>query len=211
MHWVYIDESGGHNLGRPDPNYPVFVLCATVFDQESYADGLVPALTRIKLHHLGHDGHPLHEVEIRKRLGPFSFSGEVAARERFMGDLDKLVEAHAAQVFATAVLPSYQQRTEADIAAARHLLDTLRQARPGPLSLLLESRGKMEDARLRAVLEAGSPSGIQVDFCAKNHAVPGLELADLLARPIGLSFVRQGQPNRAQDRFLNAATIRCLK
>jgi hypothetical protein len=211
MHWVYIDESGGHNLGRPDPNYPVFVLCATVFDQETYANGLVPELTRIKLRHLGHDGYPLHEAEIRKRLGPFRFKGETEARERFMEDLDKLVEAHAARVLATAVLPSHPRMMEADIAAAEHLLGFLRQSKPGPLSLLLESRGKSEDARLMNVLNLDAPSDIRVDFCAKNHAVPGLELADLLARPIGLSLVRPGQPNRAQDRFLKAATIRCLK
>lgn len=211
MHWVYIDESGGHDLGRPDPNYPVFILCATVFDQETYAKGFVPQLTRLKLRHLGHDGHPLHEAEIRKRLGPFSFKGETAARERFMGDLDKLVETHATRVFATAVLPSYSRKTEADVAAAEHLLGFLRHSKPGPLSILLESRGKREDDRLMNVLSLGASSDIQVDFCAKNHAVPGLELSDLLARPIGLSLVRPGQPNRAQDRFLNSANILCLK
>lgn len=211
MHWVYIDESGGHNLGRPDPNYPVFVLCAIVFDQESYANGLVPELTRIKLRHLGHDGHPLHEAEIRKRLGPFSFKGETEARERFMDDLDKLVEAHAARVYAIAVLPSHPKGLEADIAAAEHLLGLLLQSRPGPLSLLLESRGKREDARLMAALNRVTTSDIRVGFCAKSHAVPGLELADLLARPVGLSLVRPSQPNRAQDRFLKAATILCLK
>ena len=211
MRWAYIDESGCHDLGRPDPNYPIFVLCAVLFDEDSYAQGLASDITRLKLRHLGHDGHVLHEVEIRKRLGPFRFGGDMGARERFLSDLRDLVDRHAAAVHATAVLPTHPSATRADVLAAMHLVDELGVARSERLSILLESRGKKEDAVMRAAIKRRAARDTLVDFTAKTHAVPGLELADLVARPIGLSLLRPSQSNRALPGILAKARIDCLK
>lgn len=200
MRLVYIDESGGHNLACADPNYPVFVLAAAVFATEPYIQEFVPAITRIKITHLRHDGHPLHEAEIRKRLGSFDFRGDTVRQSMFMESLGALVANHAHAVHAQVILSSHRGAGRADLFAAHRLLAMLARTSDEPCVLVLEQRGRSEDMAMRQQLEKSAERlGLQaqIDFCPKKHAVPGLELADLVARPIGLHALRPGQPNRA--------------
>ncbi len=37
------------------------------------------------------------------------------------------------------------------------------------------------------------------EFVPKSRGLPGLEMADMVARPIGLSVLRPEQPNRALE------------
>jgi hypothetical protein len=69
---VYADESGDHSLGSINPEYPVFVLSFCIFEKEHYRTCIMPALTRLKFEHFGHDMVVLHELDIRKRLGFFA-------------------------------------------------------------------------------------------------------------------------------------------
>ena len=48
---VYVDESGDHNLAKPDPEFPVFVLAFCIFRKDEYISQVVPALQRIKFKH----------------------------------------------------------------------------------------------------------------------------------------------------------------
>ena len=65
---VYVDESGSPSSSRTDPNYPIFVMAACVFEPDVYASRLLPAVGTLKIRHLGSDSPVLHESEIRKRL-----------------------------------------------------------------------------------------------------------------------------------------------
>ena len=125
MRIVYVDESGGHDLSRPDPNYPVFVLAAAVFEPGLYIRKFVPAITGLKIEHLGHDGHPLHEAEIRKRLGVFGFSERIHRQEAFMGDLAGLVRNHPEAIHAQVILPSREHQGRADLLSAHALVGAL--------------------------------------------------------------------------------------
>ena len=42
---VYVDESGDPNLEKINPHFPVFVLSFCVFEKESYAKKVIPALS----------------------------------------------------------------------------------------------------------------------------------------------------------------------
>lgn len=74
-----------------------------------------------------------------------------------------------------------------------------------PTHVVVECRGKKEDAELelefRRVCAGGNkfsrPLPFEVVFADKKTNSSGLQLADLVARPIGLSIVRPEQPNRA--------------
>lgn len=79
----------------------------------------------------------------------------------------------------------------------------------GPLltHVLCESRGRNEDADLelafRRICSGDNFGNIQLPFepvltDKKNNSI-GLQLADLVARPIGLRRLRPAQPNRAWD------------
>lgn len=210
MRLVYIDESGGHDLSRPDPNYPVFVLAAAVFDPGRYVESFVPRVTELKIQHLGHDGHPLHEAEIRKRVGVFGFEGELYRQAAFMDALACLVSDFADAVHAQVMLPASGATGRADLWAAGRLVSALARLGGEGSVLLLERRGRAEDDAMRQRLhQTALRLGLEVcvEFCPKSHAVPGLELADLVARPIGLHTIRPWQSNRAFQLLQGKARI----
>jgi hypothetical protein len=52
---VFVDESGDHGMETIDPGYPMFVLAFCIFEKESYATRLTPAVVQFKFRHFGHD------------------------------------------------------------------------------------------------------------------------------------------------------------
>jgi hypothetical protein len=73
--------------------------------------------------------------------------------------------------------------------------------------VVFEARGAREDAALelefRRVCDGANRSGkalpLQLLIADKKTNSEGLQLADLTARPAGLSVLRPGQPNRAWE------------
>jgi len=73
--------------------------------------------------------------------------------------------------------------------------------------LIFEARGKNEDAALelefRRIRDGDNYFGKQLPFeiiiADKRTNSEGLQLADMTARPIGLSVLRPDQPNRAAE------------
>lgn len=73
--------------------------------------------------------------------------------------------------------------------------------------IIVEKRGEKEDNQLelafRRICDAANALGKRLPFeivmipKAANSA--GLQLADLVARPVGIKVLRPGQPNRAYD------------
>jgi hypothetical protein len=72
---------------------------------------------------------------------------------------------------------------------------------------VVEARGKREDVELelefRRICEGGNGLGRPLPFrlvtADKRANSEGLQLADMVARPVALSVLRPGQPNRAMD------------
>jgi hypothetical protein len=206
MHLVYVDESGAPSSLRTDPNYPIFVMAACVFDPDVYASRLLPSVGALKIRYLGSDSPVLHESEIRKRLGIFNFKGDVQARTAFIEGLSSVVQDCVPLVVAAVVGHSDLER-DVDQAALRALWDGFREHSSGPSHWIFERRGKREDAAVSRAFEALSASGATHEFVAKGRGLAGLEMADMLARPIGLSVLRPTQPNRALEGLRERTTI----
>ena len=206
MHLVYVDESGSPSSLRTDPNYPIFVMAACIFDPYVYAVRLLPAVGALKIRHLGSDSPVLHESEIRKRLGIFNFKGDVQARTAFIEGLSSVVQDCVPRVVAAVVGHSDLER-DVDLAALRALWDGFSEHSSGPSHWIFERRGKREDAAVSRAFEALSASGATHEFVAKGRGLAGLEMADMLARPIGLSVLRPAQPNRALEGLRKRLTV----
>jgi hypothetical protein len=215
---VFVDESGDHGLARIDPNYPVFVLAFCIFRKSDYGNTIVPAVVKLKLDYFGHDQVVLHEAEIRKKKGPFTFLNEPAQCDRFHADLNALVG--AAPFIVAAVGLRKQQLADRDalsanpyhLAMARGLERVCRflgeNGQEGKLThFIFECRGKREDMDLelefRRVTGPGTATcrGIPAEIIMsdKKTISTGLQIADLIARPIGLKILRPDQPNRAYE------------
>ncbi len=203
---VYVDESGSPSSSHTDPNYPIFVMVACVFEPEQYATCLLPAVSELKIRHLGSDSPVLHESEIRKRLGIFNFKGDIQARTTFIEGLSRVVQDCVPRVVAAVVRHSDSGR-DVDLVALKALWSGFRHHGADPSHWIFERRGKREDAAVSRAFDSLKLSGATHEFVAKGRGLAGLEMADMLARPIGLSVLRPTQPNRALEGLRERMTI----
>lgn len=214
---VFVDESGDHSLVSVDPTYPVFVLAFVLFRKREYVRDLVPAVLELKFRHFGHDQVILHEHDIRKNKGPFAALRDAAVREAFMGDLNRLIMAAPFTLIASVIdkvglRDRYAGERHAYHVAMQFGLERVYQelnargCRGGTTHILFERRGPKEDAEVEEEFErvcAQNATGHALPFaavlCPKACNSPGLQLSDLVARPVGRKMIDPAQPNRAYD------------
>lgn len=217
-HLVFVDESGDHLLARIDPQFPVFVLLFAIISKRDYVERVCPALQRFKFEFWGHDEVVLHEHDIRKPAGEFLFLLQQAVRTRFLAALTAQMEALPATIVAVVIdKPAYAERYHQPIGAYEYAmeaglervfrhLESMGQA-DCLTPIIVEKRGRREDAELELAfrrvcdganaLERPIPFHLVMVPKASNSA--GLQLTDLMARPVALRHLRPEQPNRAYD------------
>lgn len=216
---VYVDESGDHGMQNLDPKYPMFVLAFCVFHKRHYCEKVIPALQKFKFNHMGHDLVGLHELEIRKEKG--AFSGMFSSRQHknnFLDELTGIIE-ESNFILISCVVNKASLREKQGLSqnpyhvALGFCLETLHEFlqeknQDGALThVIFERRGKKEDNELelefRRMCDGANRLGIQLPFdiifATKQVNSTGLQLADLVARPVGMSVLRAGQENRAFD------------
>lgn len=201
MRLIYIDESGDHGVDNRNGEYPVFVLAACSFESADYLGHFLPALVEFKLRHWGHELVVLHEREIRRPQGEFSFLLNAPKRAVFLEELGRLVRCSRASIQAVAWDKRGAGRRFSYGACLNHLLEGLSSvavdATPPP-PIILESRGRHEDERtFEALGDLDLKRFGAIRFIEKKANVAGLQLADLCARPIGMRILRPESANRA--------------
>lgn len=214
---VFVDESGDHSLTSINPDYPVFVLAFCMLPRAAYVDQVTPAVRWLKFELFGHDLLILHEHDIRKKTGPFAQLSK-ERRAALMAGLTGVIAA-APMTLVAVVIDKVKHKaryTEPfspyDLAlqyGLERVFDALRSAGQEErlTHVVCEARGKKEDAALelefRRVCDGKNRHGRRLNFemvmASKQANSEGLQLADLVARPIGLHVLRADQPNRAWE------------
>jgi hypothetical protein len=220
---IYVDESGDHGIETIDQDYPIFVLSFCCFRIDDYINKAVPKLQKFKFNYFGHDQVILHEHDIRKQNGTFNFlRKDRELRKQFLKDVAGLVVDTPFDIISVVVdkqklKKQYQVPYNPYNLGLRfgleRLLDFLmiRGQEGKQIHIVFEQRGKKEDAELelefRRICDGNHQFGYkQIDFnkirfrsffVDKRTNSCGLQLADLTARPIGLSYLRSNQKNRA--------------
>ena len=217
-HVVYVDESGDHGLESINPTHPVFVLACCIFKKADYASRATPLIQDFKLRHFGHDIVILHGHEIRKQTPPFTFLQSETKRERFMADLNELITA-APFTLVAAVIDKIKLRQQYvypanpyEIALTfcmERIYGFLRDHDDAErlTHVIVERRGKLEDKDLELAFRRicaganqwGVMNNFDITFAEKAINSGGLQLADLVAHPIGRHVLKPDQPNRAYD------------
>lgn len=200
-----------------DPNYPIFVLAFCAFYKGHYCEKVIPSLQKFKFAHMGHDLIGLHELEIRKEKG--AFSGLFKSREQkqaFLEELTCIIEA-SNFVLISCVIDKASLREQQGLShnpyhlALGFCLETLyeflleKKQHVAMTHVIFERRGKREDNELELEFHRmcgganrlGISLPFAIVFATKQVNSAGLQLADLVARPIGMSILRVGQENRA--------------
>lgn len=217
---VFVDESGDHSLTGINPQYPVFVLAFAILHKTDYIQRVSRDLQAFKMRHWGHDETVLHEHEIRKPRDAFAFLMQRPRRERFLAELSTLMEELPATIVAVIIDKNafaarhaeaqpgstYDYAMETGLNAVFQFLVSHGQSEQRT-PIVVERRGRREDRELELSfrrfcdLTNGHSRILPFDLVMvpKTANSAGLQLADLIARPIGLHHLRPGQPNRAFD------------
>lgn len=210
---VYVDESGNLGLGdKVDKEFPLFVLAFCIFKKTDYAEAIVPELKKFKFRHWGHDLVNLHEREIRKSSGHFAFLSVPKKRERFLSELSKIIKMAPFTVIATVIQKKLLSSAQSPyFIAMKFCLERLsrfleqHEGRGRRAYIIFEQRGRREDQELelefrRTVSGENFNNEIfpfEIQFATKQTNCAGIQLADMIARPIGLHVLRPQQINRA--------------
>ena len=220
---VFVDESGDHGMDSIDEGYPLFVLSCCLISKRDYMATVVPAMQQLKFATFGHDAVVLHEREIRKDQGPFAIFRTPGRKARFLQALTDVLARTPMTVFSTVIdkrlLSAHGRRSENPYESSlrfclERIFDDLQRlgqtelhGSPLMTHVLCECRGRKEDSELelafRRICDGDNAQHARLPFDPvlvdkKSNAI-GLQLADLVARPIGLHVLRPGQPNRAWD------------
>lgn len=222
---VYVDESGDHSLTSIDPAYPVFVLAFCVFKKSSYVEQVVPALQAFKFKWFGEDTVVLHEHEIRRKSGPFFFLQNTERRNTFMAELTDILAAAEMQVIPVVIRKEQLRQRYANADNPYHLslvfcMERLRDFlnKNGQASrtthIIFEQRGGKEGGgkedkelereffRIKAgdhYLCSQTFPDLELRIVSKQINSAGLQIADLIARPLGVGTLRPDQVNRALE------------
>ena len=215
---VYVDESGDHSLASINPDFPVFVLALCVIHKRHYAEKIIPAVEKLKFNYFGHDSVVLHEHDIRKQKGDFAFLSHLPTRLEFVGQLSSIMDASNFILIACVVDKARMSKSEGASTNPYHIaLDICLESLRGFLAekkqdhlqthVVVECRGKKEDRELelefRRICDGNNAGHRQlpfdVVFADKKTNLAGLQLADLVARPVGVNYIRPAQANQAFD------------
>lgn len=215
---VFVDESGDHELRAIDPDYPVFVLLFAIFSKEGYRTHICPGIQKLKFDFWGHEEVIFHEHEIRKPRGPFAILQNRATRDCF----HKCLQAFMVQlpVLLVAVVidktrykiqyskpaSPYDYAMEVGLERVFKQLESLGQGE-SLTHVIVEARGRREDNELelafRRIVNGQNyhrkPLPLDMKLVPKATNSVGLQLTDLMARPIGIHQIRPQQSNRAYD------------
>ncbi len=215
---IFVDESGDHGLARVDPGYPIFVLAFCLFAKSDYVERTGPALQRLKFRFWGHDEQVLHEHEIRKPNKSYCFLFDPAKRAEFMDAINRLVDEAPFQLVAVVIrklefaqqyaLPANPYGIALEFGLERIYRELSSRGQADKLThVIVEKRGEKEDAQLelafRRICDGANALNKQLPFelvmIPKAANSTGLQVADLVARPVGIKVLRPTQPNRAYD------------
>lgn len=212
---IYVDESGDHSLGSINPEYPIFVLSFFIFEKQHYISSILPSIRRLKFSTFGHDMVVLHEADIRRKRGAFTKLSK-PQRETFLDQITEIIHTSDFHLVAIVIdkrklknhhLQSnhpYHLALEFGLECISRFL--LEKKQDDPLThLVCEARGKKEDQELELVFRRicddanyfQKSLSFELIIANKQTNSEGLQLADLTARPIGLSVLKPEQDNRA--------------
>lgn len=206
---VYVDESGDHSLGNIDKEYPFFVLAFCIFNKADYLQ-VIQQMTALKFKYFGHDKVVFHESDIRRKRDDFNiFNRESQAK--FMNDYWQVIDNAKFTVISCVIdkLKHKEKYATPDNPYALSMRVCIERFRyflkdncinPDLLNyIIVEKRGKNEDSDLelafRRICE-DKKYNLKLRMASKLTNCAGLQIADLIARPIGLNIMRPEQANR---------------
>lgn len=215
---VYVDESGDHTLNGYNSKYPVFVLAFCIFHKRYYTETVIKNLEQLKFRHFGHDIIVMHERDILKGTGEFKNYSSKAQKDSLLTDLTELMQETKFILVSCVVrkdllIQRYTIPKNPYFIALEFGLERIykflkeKGQHEKKTFIVFEQRGLQEDKDLelefRRVCDGNNYGRIclpfEIKMASKKVNSSGLQIADLVARPIGNHVLKPEQANRAFD------------
>lgn len=215
---VYVDESGDPTLNGYNKKYPVFVLAFCIFHKRYYSETVIKKLNQLKFKHFGHDIIVMHEREILRGTGSFKNYSSKTQKESLLNDLTVLMQETNFILISCVIkkdelIKMYNSPENPYFTALRFGLERVfnflveKQQHNKKTFFVFEQRGLNEDKDLelefRRVCDGKNYKRLyfpfEVKMAHKQVNSAGLQIADLVARPIGNHVLKPDQSNRAFD------------
>jgi hypothetical protein len=219
--YLFIDESGDHGLSQINSDFPVFVLCGILIDQNNY-ETLNKSFNALKKTIWGGKNVIFHSRDIRKCDREFQVLFDLELKRKFYAELNFIIQKNYYSIIASAIRKDKfiekfgkLQDDVYEIALSFIIEQTIISLNDNfkskNLNILIEKRGRREDKRLddhfQKIMGKGtgkiSPEELNLyeisfNFRDKKENINGLQLADLLAYPIARFII---DPNTANPSF----------
>ncbi len=219
MKLMFLDESGDHSLEKIDATYSVFVLTGCIFDFDYYHSTVEPSIQSLKRKHFGNADIILRSYDIRKQKNDFSLLVDKKKREEFYCDLNREISDLKYTIIAAAINKNALKKQYFDPANPYHLCFRFIMERTimfigqekETLMFRIESRETHNDRKLAAEYEnfkkgtsMFTAEEIQskfadLSFNQKSQNIVGMQIADLVAYPIGKWIMDPKRENKVFD------------
>jgi hypothetical protein len=209
---LFIDESGDHGLKTIDESFPVFLLCGVLISENEFSK-INSIVNNAKLKYWDNTNVILHSRDIRKCNNEFKILFDLKIKEQFYNDLNNILTSSNYKIISSAIdkisfIKKYGKLEDDvyEIALSFILertifcLDELQHC--DSLEIIIEKRGKKEDAKLANHLNKLNQVGtfyvdaermkkyaVKHSFLDKRKNNNGLQISDLLAYPIARKIV----------------------
>jgi len=216
-HFLFLDETGDHGLSFVDRNFPLFLLCGCVIE-ENHLQQIENGINSFKRKYFGTTHVILHSRDIRKCEGAFQILFDLQLKEQFYKDLNLILsesnycllgsgvqkEKHIKKYGKGAKDP-YTLSLSFIIERLIFYLDSLKEKTQ--VKIFAEERGKKEDRLLlshfNSIVDRGTyylkPDRLKqtitrFSFCGKHDNITGLQIADLCAYPMARHLLHPKEP-----------------
>lgn len=213
---MYLDESGDHNLDKIQDTYPVFVLTGIIVEDDMALREIETQFRHLKQKFFGTEEIIFHTSDITRNRNGFGKMKEVHFKNNFYDALNVIMMTLRYKIIAAVIDKKKHKERYGDNAfdpynlclsaiIERFCFDIGNKAAGG--MVIAEKRSKLLDKQLQLVWAqmcttgtrhlAGSVIAKRIGgfhLAGKKENIAGLQLADLVATPIGRHVM--GKPPR---------------
>ena len=214
---MFLDESGDHRLDKIDSSYPMFVLAGCIFDFEYYNQEAEAKVDALKIKYFNRKDIILRSYDIRKQKGDFSALVDRKLREAFYQELNELITGLDVTVIAAAInknkhkaqyySPDNPYNLCLQFILERSIMYLGRSNQK--MIFRIESRETHNDQKLAEVYEGFKSKDhklfkieemqsklADLSFNQKTQNIAGMQIADLVAYPIGKWVLDSAKENK---------------
>lgn len=202
---MFMDESGDHSLEKIDSSYPIFILAGCIFDFDYYNEKVEPTVSALKKRYFGRADIILRSYDIRKQKNDFASLVDKKKRDQFYDDINKMMVSFEFTIIAAAVNKSHFKSQYVDPTNPYHLCFHFVLERAvmflgrskEKMMFRIESRETHNDRILAKEYEEFKKGDsmfsadeiqsklVDLSFNQKSQNIAGMQIADLVAYPIG--------------------------